>query len=118
MTKPTPRQAEALRLIAHSIRERGFAPSMRELCIALGVSSTNAVNDLLCALDRKGSIKRGPPSARRAIAVTRSGYEFIGWATPVDDRFHAIGHCQRCGAQTFAHHPYWLCKALAMEAVA
>jgi len=58
MSRPlTPRQQDALAVIRASIAARGYAPSRRELCAALGCASTNAVTDTLKALERKGAIE-------------------------------------------------------------
>jgi repressor LexA len=54
----TARQIEVRDTIARLTAERGYAPTLRELGDALGMTSTNAVNDHLVALERKGAIKR------------------------------------------------------------
>lgn len=56
--KPTIRQAECLFCILAYQRAFGFHPSIRLLCLALGVASTNAVSDLIEALSRKGWFRR------------------------------------------------------------
>lgn len=66
----TARQEQVLRIIQESIERRGFPPTLREIGAAMGIRSTNGVNDHLCALERKGFIERpvdGAPS--RAIKV-------------------------------------------------
>lgn len=64
----TERQREALDAIVDFKEEHGIPPSQRELCDALGVSSTNAVRGLLEALEKKGAITRTEGKAR-AIRV-------------------------------------------------
>lgn len=54
----TERQREVYDIIARELRAARPAPSIRELADELGVTSTNAVNDHLKALVRKGVIKR------------------------------------------------------------
>lgn len=65
----TERQSQVLDFIADTIRDRGFPPTIREIGNALGIRSTNGVNDHLKALERKGFISRSG-SKSRAIMVT------------------------------------------------
>lgn len=64
----TDRQQQCLDLITTSVRNRGYPPTMRELGAAMGVRSTNGVNDHLRALERKGKIQRNG-GASRGISV-------------------------------------------------
>lgn len=64
----TNRQKEVLEFIIAGIRENGYPPTILELCAAMGISSTNGVNDHLQALERKGYIERS--SKARGIHVT------------------------------------------------
>jgi repressor LexA len=54
----TARQAEILRWIAHFVEQHGYPPTNREIGSAFGIRSTNAVDDVLHALERKGFIQR------------------------------------------------------------
>lgn len=54
----TSRQAQILELIGSSVSERGYPPTIREIGRAMGIRSTNGVNDHLRALERKGHLKR------------------------------------------------------------
>lgn len=65
----TDRQSQVLDYIAETIRDRGYPPTIREIGNALGIRSTNGVNDHLKALERKGFISRSG-SKSRAIMVT------------------------------------------------
>lgn len=66
----TPRQAQVLRYIVAHIVHKGYPPTVREIVLHLGVTSTNGVNDHLVALERKGYIRRDPRTAR-GICVLR-----------------------------------------------
>lgn len=57
-TRPTERQAEALAVVSQHIAAKGYPPSIREIGVALGIASTNAVNDLLRGLETRGWIAR------------------------------------------------------------
>jgi SOS-response transcriptional repressor LexA len=65
----TDRQAQVLVAIEASIKTRGFAPTLRELCALLNMQSTNAASDHLNALERKGYIVRGDRRARTICVV-------------------------------------------------
>ncbi len=75
---PTKRQLEALRYIA----EARVCPTLRELGERLGVTSTNAVTDLLILLEKKGLIARGPYASTRSVSVTELGFRALGIETP------------------------------------
>lgn len=70
----TPRQKEVAALILVMTQERGFPPTVRELAARLGVASTNGVNDLLTALERKRRLTRESKAAR-SLVLTASGTE-------------------------------------------
>ncbi|MBW2733001.1 MAG: transcriptional repressor LexA [Deltaproteobacteria bacterium] len=56
--KLTKRQQQVLDFIQECIEERGYPPTMREIGEAMGIRSTNGVNDHLKALERKGYLTR------------------------------------------------------------
>ena len=56
--KITKRQQAVLDVIEQYIREKGFGPTVREVCQALGLSSPSTVHVHLKALEEKGLIKR------------------------------------------------------------
>lgn len=60
----SPRQAEILTMIEASINERGYAPSMREIGAAVGLTSTASVKYQLEILEAKGVIRRDESKGR------------------------------------------------------
>ncbi len=81
--KVTKRQQAVLDCIEACIREKGYGPTVREVCQALGLSSPSTVHVHLKALEDKGLIKRDPLKSR-SIALT---YSIDGQAphlTPAD----------------------------------
>jgi repressor LexA len=64
MRAPTSRQQQVLDFIKDSISERGYAPTIREIGVGLGIRSTNGVNDHLRALERKGYLTREDMKSR------------------------------------------------------
>lgn len=67
--KITKRQQAVLSAIEDCIREKGYGPTVREVCQALGLSSPSTVHVHLRALEEKGFIKRDPLKSR-SIALT------------------------------------------------
>ncbi|MCY7948135.1 transcriptional regulator [Bacillus atrophaeus] len=59
MRKITERQFETLQVIEKYIKEKGFAPTYRELMNLLGVTSPSTVKGLLDALKRKEYVTLG-----------------------------------------------------------
>lgn len=68
----SPRQAAVLAYIERYIAEHGYSPSFKDIGGALGIRSTNGVNDHLRALQRKGYLRRGEQKSR-AFAPSRPG---------------------------------------------
>ncbi len=60
----TAKQQEILNIIKNSILEKGYPPSVREMCTAVGLSSTSSVHAHLEALSKKGYIKKDPSKPR------------------------------------------------------
>jgi repressor LexA len=73
---PTPRQLEVLRFVASFRRERGYSPTVKEICTQFGISSTNAVSDLLKGLMRRGLVHR-EPRTQRALTITDAGLRWV-----------------------------------------
>jgi repressor LexA len=66
------RQKDILDLIARTVRQRGYPPSVREIGEAVGLNSPSTVHSHLSALVRAGYLRRDP-SKPRAIEVTAPG---------------------------------------------
>lgn len=77
---PTPRQLEVLRVIRIEREELGHAPTLRELAVLLGCSSTNAVADHLRRLRARGWLDWHPGRAR-TLRLTALGARFAASAT-------------------------------------
>lgn len=65
------RRRRILDCIAHTVEERGYPPSVREIADAVGLASTSAVHHHLIALERDGLLERGVNSSR-ALRLTAS----------------------------------------------
>lgn len=67
-TDLTPRQAAVLEFIKRVWAEKGYAPSLREICDGVGLKSTSTVHNHLKSLEELGYIRRNN-SKQRAIEV-------------------------------------------------
>ena len=63
------RKLKILDYIAATLRARGFPPSVREIALAVGLSSTSAVHHHLLMLEREGYLERDEAQSR-AIRLT------------------------------------------------
>ncbi len=66
----THRQRDILNFITQCVRENGYPPTIAEIGEQFGISSTNAVNDHLVSLERKGYIERSSSKAR-SLRITQ-----------------------------------------------
>lgn len=60
----TAKQEQILNCIKQSLKDKGYPPSVRELCLAVGLSSTSTVHSHLNTLEKKGYIRRDPSKPR------------------------------------------------------
>ena len=65
----TKRQIQILEFIDSESRERGFPPSVREICTAVGLTSPSTVHAHLSSLQKLGYLRRSDPGKPRAIEV-------------------------------------------------
>jgi repressor LexA len=78
----TGRQVEILDYLKSSVSSQGYAPTMREIGAAVGLTSSASVKYQLDILEDKGLIRRGDNSGR-AIELVIPDSE-LGTITPID----------------------------------
>lgn len=74
MSKAIERQNKILNYMKEEIREKGYPPTVREICVALDIKSTSTVHSDIKALVNKGFIKKDP-SKPRALMIVDSNDE-------------------------------------------
>lgn len=89
MVELTRRQVEVLATVLDSLDRREIPPTIREIGDALGISSTNGINDHLKALERKGMLVR--LGCARGLKLTQPG------------RQAALAHRKRRGRAATIH---------------
>ena len=58
------KQQQILEYMKAEVREKGYPPSVREICEAVGLKSTSTVHGHLARLEKKGLIRRDPTKPR------------------------------------------------------
>ena len=71
--KLTEKQQVVYDFIKKELKRNGYAPSVREICEGVGLSSTSTVHAHLETLGKKGYIKRFP-SKNRTIEILEDGF--------------------------------------------
>ena len=63
MKKSEQRQNDILAFMKKTIAAKGYSPTVREICAALGIKSTSTVHSDIKALEDKGLVRKGPCKA-------------------------------------------------------
>ena len=58
------KQLEILSYMKNEVSQKGYPPSVREICMAVGLKSTSTVHGHLERLEKKGYIRRDPTKPR------------------------------------------------------
>jgi repressor LexA len=66
------RQLQIYEFIKSQIREKGYPPSVREICAAVGLKSTSTVHNHLAKLEKRGLIKRDGIKSRTIEIIENS----------------------------------------------
>ena len=70
------KQSEILEYIKNEILNRGFPPSVREICEAVNLKSTSSVHSHLETLEKNGYIRRDPTKPR-AIEIVDDNFNLV-----------------------------------------
>lgn len=82
----TPRQRRILEYISHTVRERGYPPTVREIGEAVGLTSSSSVHAQLANLERRGLLTKDPTKPR---AMTLAEPKARGVVVPLLGRIAA-----------------------------
>lgn len=98
MTRESPLTAAQHRMLKEIVRYQrtnGFPPTYRELAqgIGIGSKSTNAVNDVLQILERKGYIRRASMKSRTIVVLRTTAF----LERELADEAAAARRCRVCG---------------------
>lgn len=73
-TDLTGKQTEILNFIKSEISTKGYPPSVREICSAVGLKSTSTVHGHLDRLEKRGFIRRDPTKPRAIEVLFEAPY--------------------------------------------
>ncbi len=76
MEQLTTKQEQILNFIKDVLNTKGYPPSVREICLAVGLKSTSTVHSHLSKLEEKGVIRRDPTKPR-AIEICDGSREWL-----------------------------------------
>ena len=83
MSDLTTKQEEILNFLKQVNSDRGYPPSVREICLAVGLKSTSTVHSHLSKLEDKGYIRRDPTKPRAIEVIDESKNWLTDHVTPV-----------------------------------
>ena len=69
MKKSEQRQNDILAFMKKTIAAKGYSPTVREICSALGIKSTSTVHSDIKALEDKGLVRKDPAKPRTVLPV-------------------------------------------------
>ena len=81
MKKSEQRQQDILNFMKKNIAEKGYSPTVREICAALKVKSTSTVHSDIKVLEQQGLVKKDPAKPRTVFPVDMN----INQTTLLDD---------------------------------
>lgn len=81
--KLTAKQQQILNCIKDTLKDKGYPPSVREICLAVGLSSTSTVHSHLNSLEKKGYIRRDPSKPRTIEVLEETDNWLDEHVTPV-----------------------------------
>ena len=96
MTELSPMEQNVYSYIESMIENEGYAPSVRDICRALGIRSTSTAHACLSRLDQKGYIKKDQGKSR-ASSRTRQVFRRRADAACAAARPRDGGHTDSCG---------------------
>ena len=76
--KLSAKQQLILDFLKKEIKQNGYPPTVREICNAVGLSSTSTVHAHLESLERKGYIRRSPTKNRSTEILEEDFYSRMG----------------------------------------
>ena len=63
------REQKVLDFMKNEIREKGYPPTVREICTALGIKSTSTVHKDIASLEKQGYLRKDPAKPRALMIV-------------------------------------------------
>ena len=71
----TQKEKDIYKYISECLEDNGFAPSVRDICAAVGIKSTSSVHEYLRRLESKGYIRKSSGKSRALCVENNNGNE-------------------------------------------
>ena len=71
----TQKEKDIYEYISECLEDNGFAPSVRDICAAVGIKSTSSVHEYLRRLESKGYIRKSSGKSRALCVESNGGNE-------------------------------------------
>ncbi|MBO5870487.1 MAG: transcriptional repressor LexA [Clostridia bacterium] len=71
----TQKEKDIYEYISECLEDNGFAPSVRDICAAVGIKSTSSVHEYLRRLESKGYIRKSSGKSRALCVENNNGNE-------------------------------------------
>ena len=88
------KQMAVLSYIHQQVATHGYPPTVREICKAVGLSSTSTVHGHINRLIKKGYLQKDP-SKPRALEITPAGMDVLGIAPKQEKNSIVRNRCCR-----------------------
>ena len=76
MDKLTERQQKIFEFMRREADEKGYPPTVREICAAIGIKSTSTVHKDIVALEKNGFLKKDPAKPRALMLCHNEPFNF------------------------------------------
>lgn len=73
------KQKKILEFVNRQVQEKGYPPSVREICKAVGFKSTSTVHAYLASLEEKGLIAKDPSKTRALRVIDENSKNLEGY---------------------------------------
>ena len=83
------KQMAVLNYIHKQVEDHGYPPTVREICSAVGLSSTSTVHGHISRLIEQGFLQKDP-SKPRALEITSKGLDILG-VKPIQKEIPMLG---------------------------
>lgn len=91
------REKKILEYMKTEIREKGYPPTVREICTALGIKSTSTVHKDIANLEKEGYLKKDP-ARPRALLVVDDDFDQLAAVKAASDAGFGVVSGGRSGA--------------------
>ena len=94
------REQKILDFMKQEIQQKGYPPTVREICTALGIKSTSTVHKDIASLEKQGYLRKDPAKPRALMIVDPQTGEQVSLRSQTQDAGMSANHA---AADQFEH---------------